>query len=190
MREILKLGGKLFAIALVAALVLGFTNAITSGPIAEQQVIAADKARKEVLSTAQTFEIVPGDKIPEGIDEIYIGYGSGNEVCGYTGKITVKGYGGPVEVTVGVDSKGVITGVSAGGSDFAETAGLGAKVKDPAFRDGFKGLGAAAPDEIAVKQDGGKVDAVTSATRSSRAVANGVRTVVNCLKDNFLTEGN
>ena len=72
---------------------------------------------------------------------------------------------------------GVIEGVDVGGSNFSETAGLGAKTKDAAFRDQFRGMDANQADRIAVKADGGDVDAVSSATISSRAVSNGVRTI-------------
>ena len=51
MRKILILGLKLFAIAAVAGLALGATNMVTSGPIAQQAVVAADAARS-VLSQA------------------------------------------------------------------------------------------------------------------------------------------
>ena len=186
MREILKLGGKLLLIATFAGLALGVTNAVTAGPIVEQQIAAANAARKAVLPEAVDFE--QADCSDETIDSIYIAKDAGGNCVGYTGTKTVTGYGGPIEVTVGVAKDGKITGVNVGGSDFSETAGLGAKTKDAKFTDGFKGLDSSAESSLYVKQDGGEVDAVTSATISSRAVTGGVRAICTYLQS-CMTEG-
>lgn len=186
MREILKLGGKLLLIAAVAGLALGLTNEITKGPIAQQQILEADAARQKVLPEAGTFEKM--DKTDGESEEIFCGKDASGSVIGYTGKITVQGYGGPIEVTVGVGMDGNVSGINVGGSDFSETAGLGAKTKDAAFTDGFKGLKSSDESGLYVKQDGGNVDAVTSATISSRAVTKGVRTVCTEIQK-YLTEG-
>jgi len=187
MREIMKLGAKLLIISLVAGLALGVTNAVTAGPIAEQRIAEANAARQKVLAEAVNFELV--ETVPEGIDEMHKGLDASGALVGCTGKITVTGYGGPIEVTVGLGLDGIITGVNVGGSDFQETAGLGAKTKDAAFTDRYTGLDSADPAMIAVKQDGGMIDAVSSATISSRAVSNGVQTVCAALQA-ILTEGN
>ncbi len=187
MREILKLGGKLLLLAAVAGLLLGLTNAVTAEPIARQQIAEANAARRAVLPEAQDF--APVETADDAVDELYRGTDASGATVGYTGKITVKGYGGPIEVTVGVGLDGKITGVNVGGTNFSETAGLGAKTKDEAFTSRFAGLNAADSGSIAVRQDGGVIDAVSSATVSSRAVSNGVNTVCGILQT-LLTEGN
>ena len=153
MRKIITLGLKLLLIAAVAGLALGFTNAITKGPIDEQTIAAANAARESVLPGADDFEQIQVDE--EGIDNAY------------TAQITTQGYGGEIEIMVGMDSSGVITGINVGGSNFSETAGLGAKVKNDAFKDQFKGL----IPPVVLNED---VDAVTAATISSRAVTDAV----------------
>ena len=70
MRDILRLGLKLLIISAVGGLALGLTNAVTEGPIAAQQVAAADEARKQVLPGAETFEAL--DAV-EGLDEAHAG---------------------------------------------------------------------------------------------------------------------
>ena len=55
MRKIMTLGLKLFLIAAVAGLALGLTNMVTAGAIEEQQIKAAEAARKAVLPAAETF---------------------------------------------------------------------------------------------------------------------------------------
>jgi len=152
-------------IALMAGALLGMTNQLTMGPIEEQTIAAANAARIAVLPAAESFEELPlaGDA---PVDSLYAGT-AGGQVAGHTAQITVQGYGGPIEITIGVDTAGTLTGISVGGADFAETAGLGAKTKEPAFMSQFAGLTA----EAAI---GENVDAVTAATISSEAVVGGV----------------
>lgn len=159
----------LCVIALVAGLLLGATNMFTAQEIAAQEIAAADQARKIVLPSADAFEELPltGDSV----DYCYKGT-SGGETAGHVCQVTVKGYGGEIEVTVGIDNEGTVTGISVGGANFSETAGLGAKTKDAEFMDQFAGM----VPPLAVQKDGGDVDAVTGATRSSRAVTSAVNT--------------
>lgn len=166
MHEIWKLSCKLLLIAAVAGLALGTTNAVTADPIAAQSALEADRARRAVLPGAASFEEAAAD----GLDEAFLGLDAAGGIVGATGKVTVQGYGGEIEVTVGVDTAGTITGVSVGGVNFKETAGLGAKTKDAAFTSQFAGK--AAP--VALQKDGGEIDAVTAATISSTAVTNAV----------------
>lgn len=151
-------------IALIAGCALGFTNELTSPIIAEQTLVAADEARRAVLPDAMEFQELT---VADGaVDNCYLGSANG-ETVGYTAQVTVKGYGGDIEIVVGVDNDGVITGLNVGGANFSETAGLGAKTKEPAFTDQFKGL----ISPLVLKEN---VDSVTGASVSSGAVVNGV----------------
>lgn len=78
------------------------------------------------------------------------------------------GYGGDVGLMVGIDVENdQIIGV--GVTTHAETPGLGAKAKDdPSFAAQFKGM--PIKDPIKVTGDGGKVNAISGATITSRAV--------------------
>ncbi len=150
-------------ISLCAALLLALTNAVTQGPIAEASAKAADEARRAVLADADQFEELAHD---DTVDSLFRGLKNG-ETIGYTASVTVTGYGGPVEVTIGVDANGTLQGLSVGGTKFAETAGLGARAKEPAFTDQF--IGKQTP--VTLKQD---VDAISGATITSTAVTKGV----------------
>lgn len=167
MRETWTLCWKLLVIALIAGLALGVVYAVTKGPIEQQQVEAANAARAAVLPDAATFV----EKAQTGV---FSGYDQAGALCGYVTTGVCKGYGGEIEVTVGMDLTGAITGVNVGGSSFSETAGLGARTKEAAFRDQFIGMSG----QIALKKDGGTVDAVTSATVSSRAVTGEVNALL------------
>lgn len=155
----------LSVIALVAGLLLGITNEVTKATIAEASLVAAEAARKEVISDAESFEAVT---LEEGapVDYVYIAK-KGAETIGMVSQITVKGYGGEIEITVGMKNDDTITGINVGGANFSETAGLGAKTKDAEFTVQFEGK--ASP--LTLNED---VDQVTSATISSRAVVDGV----------------
>ena len=155
-------------IALIAGCALGFTNEVTAPVIKEQALAAADEARRAVLPNATDFEELAVNN--DSIDYCYKGIANG-ETKGYTAQVTVKGYGGEIEIVVGVDNDGVITGINVGGANFSETAGLGAKTKEPAFTEQFKGLSA----PLTLK---GNVDSVSGASVSSGAIVNGVNAVL------------
>ncbi|MBR4360378.1 MAG: FMN-binding protein [Clostridia bacterium] len=108
---------------------------------------------------------------------------------GYVAQKTVKGFGGEVEVIAGVNAQDqdhlVLGGISVGGANFSETAGLGAKSKDAAFTDQFKnkplsnGLKLIKAGE---EKADNTIDAITSASITSNAVVNGVNTIVEEIK--------
>ena len=180
----------LLIITLVAGLALGGTYALTKGPIAQQTLAQAESARKAALPDADTFQQLT---LEEGapVDWAYAGLKTAEDgstvTVGHVSQITVKGYKGPVEVTVGLDNDLTLTGISVGGSDFAETAGLGAKAKEPAFQDQFVGK----KTPVAVIKQGGTpgdntIDAITAATITSNAVRDAVNSVARFVRQDVL----
>lgn len=179
MRETLKVSLRLFIITLLAGLALGVTYGITKDPIAEQAEKEVVAARQAVLPAANEFipitEYDPSQQPPEGLDSTFVGTASG-EIVGFIGQVTVSGYGGEIEVIVGLDCKGQIIGINVGGPNFAETVGLGANAKNPEFTDQFAGL----TPPLVLNED---VDAITSATITSRAVTDGVNLACSALNE-------
>lgn len=176
MNEITKLALKLFSIAAVAGLALGVTNAVTEGPIAQQALLDAEASRRAVLpEDAADFTLVSASE--GSVFDIYKAVDAAGQLVGYTGCTSVTGFGGPIEITVGLGGDGAVQGVSVGGPDFAETAGLGARTKEAWFGAQFAGL----TGPFSLSKDGGRIDAVTSATVSSTAVVNGVNAVSDAL---------
>lgn len=155
----------LFIITLIAGLALAATNMVTAGPIEEQRVKAVLAARSAVFPTADSFVEMAID--PDSSFGSVVEAKSGSDLIGYVIQLTVSGYGGPIEIILGVDTQGTITGLSVGGSKFAETAGLGTRVKLPSFTDQFVGLSESPTLN-------GNVDTISGATVSSSAVINGV----------------
>ncbi len=156
-------------IAIVAALCLATTNEITKDVIEAQNVKAAEEARQALVPGADTFEAAA---LADGsaADSLYTGLADGKAV-GYVAQVTVQGFGGPVEIIAGTDLEGTLTGIKVGGGAFSETAGLGAKAREPGFTDQFAGKTA----PLAV---GETIDAITAATITSSAVVRGVNSAI------------
>ncbi|NLD22260.1 MAG: FMN-binding protein [Bacteroidales bacterium] len=88
--------------------------------------------------------------------------------------VTVKGYGGDINMTVGVDIKGHITGVKIGSHN--ETPGLGAKASEPEFISQFGEV--TINDKLVIvkqnKKAANEIQAISGATISTKAVTEGV----------------
>ena len=168
MKDIAKPALILLAITAVAAALLGVVQSVTAEPIRISIENAQNAAMQAALPDASTFEAVNADFSGTTISAVSVGKdGSGNEV-GYVITANPSGFGGAVPTTVGIGSDGVITGIKV--TTPSETPGLGALAAQPAFQDQFKGMSG----ELKVNKDGGQVQAITSATITSRAVTKGV----------------
>ena len=172
MKDILKLGVTLFAICAVAALVLGVTNNITAPVIEERNIQASNEARKIVLSEADEFKELDGMN-SDIVLEVYEGIKDG-QVIGYTIKTSSKGYGGAIELMVGISKDGKITGVEIG--NHSETPGLGSKATEPMFKNQYVDKDVS-NSLLVVKgsaNNDNEISAISGATITSNGVANGV----------------
>ncbi len=157
----------LFAISAITALLLGLVNMITAPVIA---------ANNEAKNAAAMAAVLPADNYSEvaytGDDTSIIAmYQAGD--AGYVVQVACPGsFSGTLNIMVGVDNEGTVTGVEV--VKHAETSGLGANATKPAFKDQFAGLTGTA----AVTKDGGSIVPITGATITSRAVSNGVNSAV------------
>ena len=158
-------------IAVVAAVVLALTNMITAGPIAEHAMAALKEAFNAVMP-AESYEsmTVPADY---DVSSLYAAK-NGDEVVGYCVTASSNGYGGPVAVTLGVDPNGVVTGISVGDANFAETPGFGARAKDASFQAQFPGISAV---------EGGAFEALSGATITSEAVRAATNKGLKCVAE-------
>lgn len=172
MKDILKLGVTLFAICAVAALVLGVTNNITAPVIEERNIQASNEARKIVLSEADEFKELDGMN-SDIVLEVYEGIKDG-QVIGYTIKTSSKGYGGAIELMVGISKDGKITGVEIG--SHSETPGLGSKATEPMFKNQYVDkdvLNSLLVVKGSTNNDN-EISAISGATITSNGVTNGV----------------
>ena len=177
-KDMFKLGLNLLIISAVAALLLALTNSVTASTIAQRNEQANAEARKLVLESAQDFEQVKDVKTDNSkgveVSEIYEAKGASGNTVGYTLKVLPSGYGGTIELMVGIDSaKGQVSGINVVSN--SETAGLGAKATNPEFSDQYKGKPL---EELSVLKNGTpgdtEIKAISGATITSTAVTNGV----------------
>lgn len=183
-KYIITLTVTLFITCVVVAAALGFVNSLTEGPIAQINKENTEKAMQAVLadpenSTPTQLELT-GDMTAAAsgagatLTEAYQIEASG-EQAGYVFKIVASGSQGNIEMMVGVDAAGAVTGVSI--VDNSETAGIGSKVMENeplasgvGVLDQFVGK-SAADGSLTV---GTNVDAITGATVSTKGVTTGV----------------
>lgn len=173
----------LFAITLVAGLLLGFVYDVTKEPIAQQKAKAKAEACRNVFADAASFEAVAADGPTAyfaagqdsnvDIDEVMQALDSSGRLLGYVITVTDhEGYGGDIQFSMGVTLDGTLNGISI--LSIKETAGLGMKAGDvlvPQFADKkvesftYTKSGSTGDSEI---------DAISGATITTNAVVNGV----------------
>ena len=159
----------LLAICLVCSGLLAAVYALTAEPIAAAAAAKNEAAIKEVLPETAVKSEEERTVEFEGASYAYnLAYDELGNVVGCAINVAPVGFGGPIAIKVGFDVNGVIWNTK--GLSQAETPGLGAKGVEPAFSDQFKGFDASAK-KLAVKKDGGDVDAITASTITSRAYA-------------------
>ena len=159
----------LLTICVVVALLLGSVNAITAPIIEAAKWEKTMAAMGEVLA-ADTYEPVElaEETLPTGVTAVYRAV-SGGETVGYTVEVSPNGFGGAIQMVVGMDPQRYITGVSI--IDHSETSNVGTKVvESEEVLSQFTGL----TYQITVNSGDNRFDAVSGATVSSKAVTAGV----------------
>ena len=166
----------LLVICLVCSALLAGVYALTKEPIDAAAKAKNEAAIKEVLpDVAVTIEEERTVDF-EGSSYTYnLAYDELGNTVGCAINVAPSGFGGPIAIKVGFDINGVIWNTKV--LSQAETPGLGAKCVEPAFSDQFKGFDPA-QKTLAVKKDGGDVDAITASTITSRAYAEGLALAV------------
>ena len=163
----------LFVITLVASAGVGYIYQLTAEPIAQANKQAEQEALLQVLPEfdATTVEALTIDQLPI---EVNVATKQG-EVVGYAVKSqTNSGFGGNIVMMVGFDTAGTILNVNV--LKQAETPGLGTKMAEPGnvLLLSVQGKNPAQIN-LAVKKDGGDVDALTAATISLRAYVEAIK---------------
>lgn len=180
--DIVRPGIVLFIITVVVSALLGVANAMTAPVIAENEIIAKNKAMAEVLSGVSdnkfAGEVFTGNET--GVTSYDVGY-AGDDVYGYAVSVAVKGYGGTIKLLVGIKADGTVEGIKIISHD--ETAGLGANATNKKFTDQYKDK----TGKLSVIKSGSptknEIEAITSATITSKAVTDGVNSAIDFYRD-------
>ena len=176
MKQITTPAIKLCVICVVCAFLLGIVSEITKEPIAYQTVLAQQNGMAAVLPECE-YEEIADAPLSGTVTAVNVG-SKGGTTEGFVVSCTVSSFGGPMEMMVGVDKTGTVTGVRI--LSHADTPGLGAKATEPAFYEQFNGTSGT----LAVTKDGGSIEAITSATITSRAVTGGVNDAIAWVAEN------
>ena len=179
-KYIIKLGVTLFVTCVVVAGLLGLVNMVTEDKIAAinwentqtaMKAVVADPENAEFSEAMEpTSDMTAAASAAGGtLDSVYEVL-VGGESAGYAIKVVASGSQGNIEMMVGVDAEGAVTGVSIVKN--SETSGIGSKVmsNENGVLDQFIGK-SAADGTLSV---GKNVDAISGATVSSRGVTTGV----------------
>ena len=184
-KYIIELTVKLFATCVVVAGLLGVVNQVTSPNIAAINKAKTEEAMKAVVTDAEnsyfsdpleiSADMAAAAAAAGGTVTEFYEVNDGVVAIGHALKIVASGSQGNIEMMVGLDLEGTVTGVSVVKN--SETAGIGSKVmenepnvKGVGVLDQFKGM-SAANGALSV---GKNVDAITGATVSTRGVTSGV----------------
>ena len=167
MNKVVKLSLILFLVSAVVAGVLGLTNFVTAEPIAEYQAEVTAKAYSAVMEF-ESYDAVAYTGDQSAVTKV-CKTNDGNWIV----EAEVSGSQGMITVAVGVNADRSCNGISI--IESSETSGLGSKANDDFFRDQFPGLTA---DQAKVTKDGGKVEAITGATITSKAVCSAVSAAI------------
>jgi electron transport complex protein RnfG len=157
----------LFLVGVTSAFLLSFVYSQTAPRISKYREESLNKSLSEVFTEKSArFEEIKTDTLWKVF--------KGEKQIGIVFRSSKKGYSGTIRPIVGVDSTGKIIKVKIPKEELSETPGLGMKIAEENFLNQFQNLAA---DEIHLKKDKqeGEIDAVTSATISSRAATEAVR---------------
>ncbi len=184
-KYILKLTVTLFVTCVIVAGLLGGVNAVTADKIAAinwentQNAMKAVVADPDNTTFSDALELTGGmtaaaSSAGASLDSVYEVL-EGGESAGYAIKVVASGSQGSIEMMVGVDAEGAVTGVSIVKN--SETSGIGSKVmsNEPTAT----GVGVLSQFEGKSAADGAlsvgiNVDAISGATVSTKGVTAGV----------------
>jgi len=171
-KEFIRLSGMLCLITLVAALLLAGVNELTKERISQAAQAASEQAMYKLIPEAESFRSVT-ENVYEGKKK--------NKVVGHCVKVYTPGFAGDIEMLVAISFEGELLGIDILQSQ--ETAGLGAKAGDDKFKSQFKGKSTELTVSKTKTEKENEIQAITGATVTSRAVAEGVRMAVEVLQN-------
>ena len=189
MKNIIKNTLILTAITLISGLLLGFVYEITKEPIAMAQEAAKKEAYQQVIEGADTYDVLELDnKAIVTVEDTMESSGctinevveakANGETIGYVVTTTTsEGYGGDIQISVGILQDGTVNGVAI--LSISETVGLGMKAAEEEFYNQYAGKKA---EFFSVSKTGAtsdnEIDALSGATITSNAMTKAVNSAI------------
>jgi len=190
LKEIVKPAIVLFLVCFVITGALAVVNGVTKPIIDERNKEALQESLSSVLPGTDEFgvavsrdELVSAGYHPgERIRNLRKGINKG-KLVGYVVEVASRGYGGNISMLVGIDKDLTIVGVKI--LSHNETPGLGSKADDDKYLEQY--LGEIPEDLYRVVKKApavdGDIEAIASATVTSRAIANGISEAAELVRD-------
>jgi len=170
----------LTAICTICSAILAYTFNSTKDQIA---VVGIQKTQKAFLDVITGFDNNPLDtKVSSTADPLVNVYTAkqGDKLLGWAVEsYSDKGYGGRIRIMFGISADGALQGIQV--LSHTETPGLGTKMTSRLFQKQF--FGKNINEAVAVKKDGGTIDAISAATISSRAFCDAVTRAFVAIKE-------
>jgi len=175
--NIVKTSAFLVVTAVIVVAMLVISHSLTLEPIEYKFATAREAVMRESFPQADSFEEYrqeggfPGNIV--GVMEA----SAGGIPVGYVVELSVHGYSGDIRLMVGISSaEGVIAGMRV--ISHSETPGLGALIVKEAFYSRYSNLPIAPLTVVRAGAGEHEIDALTSATVSTRAVTRAVNEAI------------
>lgn len=182
-KYLLKLAGILMVICAVVAALLGVVNGVTVDRIKAIQEQKLQNSLQVVFPGAEFTSVETTDELvalaasPNAESSLVAVYAA--STGGYAIEVKPTGFGGAIDMIVGVDGEGAVVGVSV--ISHAETAGIGTKIvadkpnsKGVGVLSQFYGRTAGEGNLFTVNSGSNQVDAISGATVTTKAVTRGI----------------
>ncbi len=171
----------LFAISVVAAGAVGGVNMLTKSTIEAAAKEAEVASLAAVLPQFDNDPMTSAEEVTqEGTTLTIYSAKQGDEAVGYAVKTQANGFSGAIELMVGFATNGEIVNIVV--LSQSETPGLGAKIADEGNPVKVSFVGKNVADlKLAVRKDGGDIEAITASTISSRAYTEAVKRAYDAL---------
>lgn len=183
MKEMIKITVSLIAIFVAAGLIMAGVFAKTAPIMAAAQEREKKEALGKLIPDADKDGIREAGKWePFGKHAEYYDARKGNEAVGYIASTYGKGYSSYISVLVATGTDLKVRKISILGH--GETPGLGDEIEQEYFLKRFENK-AIEQLEVVKVEGTDKIQAISGATISSRAVTNGVREAVKLLQEKY-----
>lgn len=184
MKEILKIVMSLLAIFVVAGFVLSYVYARTSAVIYNAQVREKEEALRKMFPEAEKIDEAGKWALYDRENEYYEAKKE-NKVIGYIASTVGKGYSSYIKILVSTDPFLKIKSIEI--LSHGETPGLGDEIEKKDFKEQFQEKGLDNLELVKVETTD-KIQAISGATISSRAVTNGVKEAIKMLNEKYRKE--
>lgn len=169
---ILVISAKLILICAVVAVLIAAVYSLTAPIIAKNESAKKEAALAEIFPDMVSYEIIPSNGA-QLINALYL-VKDDSSILGYCADVSPKGYGGEVNLMVGIDNERCIRCIKV--LSHSESPGYGTRILNSDYIENTSGYIGFSGETAVPGKD--VVDTKSGATRSSKALNNGVNSAL------------